>query len=111
MGCTTFLSPSHQGMVHTTFGTDAIVSLPRASPRSLTSTSPQPRPCRPWLAPSRRTASKYLVVLEGGALPPAPCIGALTEGEYTMYEREMNNREVREGRRHAGRQLASGSCV
>jgi hypothetical protein len=34
------------------------------------------------------------VVLQGGALPPAPTASALCEGEYTIYERDMANREV-----------------
>jgi hypothetical protein len=45
----------------------------------------------------RSTASKYLVLLEGGALPAAAVSSVLSEEESTMYERSMNNREVRKG--------------
>lgn len=41
----------------------------------------------------RRTASKYLVALEGGVLLPPPLISTLSEGEYSMYERDMNSKE------------------
>lgn len=47
--------------------------------------------------PFRRAATKYLILLDGGTLPPAPCISALSEGEYTMYERDMSSKEVRAG--------------
>jgi hypothetical protein len=78
--------------------------LTRGALCSLTQPPPHRAPAR------RRTATNYLVLLQGGVLPPAPCTGSLCEGQDNMYARNMAGKEVggRAAWRGAGRARWAG---
>lgn len=41
----------------------------------------------------RMTATKFMVLEDGGQLPPLPLLTHLVDKEYGIYEREVNNWE------------------
>jgi hypothetical protein len=41
----------------------------------------------------RSAATKFLLIEDGGCLPPPPVLTHLVDKDYTIYEREINNIE------------------
>lgn len=50
-------------------------------------------PMLAFLHTRRLSATKLIVLEDGGMLPPPPNLSQLVDKEYNVYERDINNKE------------------